>query len=255
MQGFTEVIAERARRNHPADSYVVKGSTPVLSFGNPTTARIATIGINPSCDEFEQSNRVLFSDSKRRLEDFQSLKIQSAEEIDDELAERIHSACLNYFNRRPYGWFNQLNRRVNSLFNCNYQDGTAVHLDLVQWATNPVWGRIPSKTTQSSLLSTDADFLRYQLSTSTSIEMVYLSGDQVFNQLNSVGIISAEIAQSYSFIGTNGTKSSYNFYAGRTFNGIPALGWSRVMPGHYVPKGAMEDVFGKLSQFLKSTKI
>lgn len=35
---------------------IVYGSTPVVSFGNPIKATAVTLGINPSYEEFQDSN-------------------------------------------------------------------------------------------------------------------------------------------------------------------------------------------------------
>ena len=249
MQNLDGVILERLKRPHPKDSSLVPFSTPVVSFGDPSTSKIVTIGINPSCVEFE-SKTGLLTENKRRLEDFRSLKIADSNQITDELASRIHAGCLNYFSRKPYGWFNQLDKRINLLFDSSYYAGTSAHLDLVQWATNPVWSQIKERSVQASLLHSDADFLRHQLTT-TSARFVYLSGEQVFNQMKYVGLISAEIVASYTYLSDKGRVSSYSFYKGETFNGIPVGGWSRVMPGHYVPRPNMDEVFTKLTNFLE----
>ncbi len=49
-----EYLVRMARRAAPklADNFVVIGSTPVLSFGDPRSAEVATLGINPSASEF-----------------------------------------------------------------------------------------------------------------------------------------------------------------------------------------------------------
>lgn len=254
MQEFDEVTFQRIKHEYPKNSHIVPGSTPVISFGDPSRARIVTIGINPSSVEFEGKGETLLSEQNRRLEDFQSLKISVSSEISEELARKIHTGCLNYFDRRPYHWFNQLDAKVNNLFDSSYRDRTAAHLDLVQWATKPVWNKIKEKNTQTALLNSDSRFLKHQLE-KTSAKFVYLSGKLVFQQLQKTGIISAEIDKTFSFATKNGRQSSYSFYKGTTFNGLPVGGWSRVMPGHHLPRANMEEVFVNLSKFLKRFKV
>ena len=250
MQEFDRDIYERIIAPYPTNSHLVPLSTPVLSFGDPETAKIVTIGINPSCAEFEYPKGGLLPEKKRRLEDFRSLGIKSPAELTEEHAHKIHSACLNYFNLKPYGWFNQLDLRVNSVFSASYFKGTAAHLDLVQWATNPVWGNIKDEKIRASLLASDAGFLRQQLLRTTA-DFVYMSGSQVFDQLIETNIVKAHVAGSGTYTQLNGSTSTYLLYEGETFNGIPVKGWSRVLPGHYVPKHSMSDVFEKLTSFLK----
>lgn len=250
MQEFDNEIYQRLLSPYPANSFLVPGSTPVLSFGDPESAKVVTIGINPSCAEFESTNGKLLPDAKRRLQDFDSLKIKHLAEITEEHASQIHLSCLNYFKVNPYSWFKHLDERINSHLGASYYDGTAAHLDLVQWATNPVWGRITEKSIRDSLLKSDAGFLKLQL-LRTSADIVYMSGSQVFDQLLETGIVQAHVAASGSYKQLNGSTSTYLFYEGETFNGIPVKGWSRVLPGHYVPKHAMSEVFDALSSHIK----
>jgi hypothetical protein len=47
-----DYVEQRLRRPPSSDSMVVAGSTPVIAFGNPGGARVATLGLNPSRQEF-----------------------------------------------------------------------------------------------------------------------------------------------------------------------------------------------------------
>ena len=46
-------VEDRIRRPAPERCFVVPASTPVVAFGNPGVARVATLGLNPSRIEFE----------------------------------------------------------------------------------------------------------------------------------------------------------------------------------------------------------
>ena len=47
-----DYVERRITQTPPGDCCVVPGSTPVISFGDVRTARVATVGINPSFVEF-----------------------------------------------------------------------------------------------------------------------------------------------------------------------------------------------------------
>ena len=155
-------LLERAARQPPADCGVVLGSTPVVSFGHPLSASVATLGINPSSGEFLDADGVLLAGADRRLATLQSLGIANYAEMDDGLAASIVTGCADYFERRPYRWFTPLDRIVRAALGVSYFDATACHLDLVQWATDPLWGKL-SDLERARLLADDRPFLMQQL--------------------------------------------------------------------------------------------
>ena len=54
------------RRPLPAKA-AIPGTTPVIAFGDPGRAEIATLGINPSFHEFRSKDGGLLAGPKRRL--------------------------------------------------------------------------------------------------------------------------------------------------------------------------------------------
>ena len=54
-----ERLIKRTMEAFPQNAPIVEQSTPVVAFGDCTTARVATLGINPSYEEFQDSNGVL----------------------------------------------------------------------------------------------------------------------------------------------------------------------------------------------------
>lgn len=127
-------------RRRPAEGTgVAAGSTPVVSFGDPATARAATLGKNPSRREFVDDAGVLLRGDRRRLATLESLGAASLEVLSDELAATVVADCAMYFRRQPYRrWFDPLDLLLRDGVGARYYDGTACHLDLVQWATDPV---------------------------------------------------------------------------------------------------------------------
>ena len=66
-------IETRIRRSPPERSCIVPGSTPVLAFGDARSARVATLGLNPSRIEFLDKAGVLLEGDNRRLATHASL--------------------------------------------------------------------------------------------------------------------------------------------------------------------------------------
>jgi hypothetical protein len=96
------------RRLPPEGSPVVPGSTPVVAFGDPARAEVATLGINPSAREFLQHGRLL-TGAHRRLATLESLGAQRLDRLTEAQVATVVADCAIYFQRQPYrGWFDPL---------------------------------------------------------------------------------------------------------------------------------------------------
>jgi hypothetical protein len=183
-----DYVADRVRAPYPNVSAVLRGSTPVVSFGNITSARVATLAINPSDREFLKKGEWL-PEGERRLETLQSLGLQSLEDASSEQVAQIVHGCRNYFlsGNAYWGWFRPLDRLLSQGLDVSYEDGSAVHLDLIQWATSPTWGKIPTVEERESLIYADREFLRRQLS-QENINLVVMNGRAVLKQVEKMGM-------------------------------------------------------------------
>jgi hypothetical protein len=163
---------------------VIPGSTPVVSFGDFTNARIVTLSINPSSKEFLKGKKLLPMGEKR-LVDREVLGISPQQDISESDAEKVWEGCKNYFNEEanPYSWFNDLEVILNHA-NHSYFNGSASHIDLVQSATFPAWASL-SPNTKEELLKEDYQFFKYQTAVS-SIGTILINGRQWF--LHSQGL-------------------------------------------------------------------
>lgn len=133
-----------------------------MSFGHPLSASVATLGINPSSGEFLGRDRRLLTGADRRLATLDSLGIAKYTHMDDGRATQVVDDWADYFARRPYRWFTPLDRILRSALGTSYFDATACHLDLVQWATDPLWGEL-GDVARARLLADDRSFLMQQL--------------------------------------------------------------------------------------------
>lgn len=181
-------LAERIRQPHPEGCHVVPGSTPVVSFGDVRTAWVATLALNPSSSEFLDKRGDLLAGDRQRFESLSSLGIESAVDADDDHVRKILDACYGYFaGPNPYWtWFRPLENLLQDTLGASFVDGSAAHLDLVQWATDPVWGRIGDSSVRQRLIESDREFLRRQLRTE-GIRLVLVNGRTATHQLVTLG--------------------------------------------------------------------
>jgi hypothetical protein len=122
MNPLTELLSEIAADVEASDAefaslYRPGLRYPIPFFGDITTARVITVGLNPSDGEFA---------AKRNWESGLS-------------AEALDLRLRNYFTSttpEPHGWFKPWHEALPYL-GVAYQDGTAAHLDLSPRATMP----------------------------------------------------------------------------------------------------------------------
>ena len=211
-------IAERVRKPVPKESDVIKGSTPVISFGNATKARVATLGINPSKREFLNDRNEWLAEDSRRLATYISLGLKDITNASDEQVSDVISGCNNYFQQNPYKhWFDPLEKIIYESTGASYYDGSACHLDLVQWATQPTWRNLP-RNIKDGLIKSDREFLRLQLS-NEKIKIVIINGGSVITQVQGMGIDIKEDSQ--IALG----KVNYKIFKGHK-DGVKYVGWS-----------------------------
>jgi hypothetical protein len=184
-------VAARIRRPMPAGLSILEGSLPVVSFGDPDRAVVATLSLNPSWLEFQTPKEEWYLRSSRRLASLLSIGATDPRELDDYQVARVAAESNGYFAGKNWykGWFQWLESLLSSSGAGSYFDGSACHLDLVQWATKPAQGRLP-KATWRRLLEEDRDFLQWQLRNS-NVKVVLANGASVVASLEQAGLVSA----------------------------------------------------------------
>ena len=185
------------RRPAPSDCSVVPLSTPVVSFGDPSKARVATLGINPSDKEFLDNRGALLVGSEQRFANLPFLDAQRCEDLDEHQIRIVVEWCNNYFHGNWYKkWFGVIEKWILPKIGTSYMDGSACHLDLVQWATNPVWQKLDPTTATRKLMEEGAEHLKQQLATE-NITTVIALGRTVWDQLRATGLCSFEDVGSF----------------------------------------------------------
>ncbi len=161
----------------------------MISFGDPERSQVATLGINPSRKEFLDAAGHLLGNDHRRLAMLPSLGATRLDELDDSQVGTVVAECAAYFHRNPYRlWFDPLDELLRYGVGASYYDDTACHLDLVQWATDPVWSRIGDERVQRLLMEDGLPHLRAQLANSPHISLVLCNGRQVIEQVRAAGL-------------------------------------------------------------------
>lgn len=211
-----------ARAKRPVSPSSVPGSLPVLFFGDLLTAKVASVGLNPSKQEYLTSSGHELAGSARRFETLGSLGSHERASLTDKQCARAIETMRAYF--RPgkpiYGWFRALDRVLESM-GYRYEKGEAAHLDLVQEATDPTWSALKSQRPNEAdaLLETDLPFLLWEIET-FPIEAIVCNGRTAFDTLSRR--LGASIDQA-------GALARVKWYAGSASVGSRAVrifGWN-----------------------------
>jgi len=226
-------IAERIRRPPTAGHSVLEGSLPVVAFGDPSQACVATIALNPSDAEFMDRNGWL-DGPKKRLESLHSLGASHASDLSDEQVAQVLTACNRYFaGNWLKTWFGPLEQVLKESGTGSFLDGSVCHLDLVQWATRPkrsdlttaVWDR---------LVAEDSAFLRWQLET-YDFDVLLINGVGVSDGLLASGLAGPWTQDRVSFDGTK--RQRHLWLRTGSVCGVPALAWNLPLDKGISPDG------------------
>ncbi|WP_347988071.1 hypothetical protein [Methylomonas sp. AM2-LC] len=165
---------------------VIPWAAPVISFGNLSQSKIATLGLNPSNREFVDLSGIELDGHDRRFHTLRSLGLNTWSDATDDHLHRILDSCNNYFYGNPYdGWFRALDRLIIGTSVSYYGIfSEACHLDLVPYATACKWGELTS-TQKATLLNSEGDALGLLLRES-SIEVIVLNGQSVIENLQMI---------------------------------------------------------------------
>jgi hypothetical protein len=227
MNHVPDFVAERIKT--PASlKYIVEGSTPVVCFGDITQAKALTIGINPSSSEFTklvEKQRVLLTGGERKLADLKYLGVAETQGLNDDQVSQVWQGCLDYFDGPYYKWFLKMQDTILSPISFSYVGRSAAHLDLIQWATDPLWQKMKEEDPAEANAHLDADlpFLIEQLKHSEP-EFIFLSGTPVIESLTE--LLSLKFVEKTA---AQGKSSQNSLYIGEWKNSV-VLGTSMNVP-------------------------
>lgn len=225
------MILGRTMQEIPEKLCVIKETTPIVYFGKFNSARACTISLNPSNREFQDDSGSLLTGSMARLCSRRELAKRDTDALSVKDAEQVIQACNNYFENRPYlNWFNKYERFLKH-YSYSYYDGSCVHLDMVQWATKPIW-RFLSQPVKAELLREDMPFLLHLLS--KEFQHIFLNGRTVVTEL------SRHIDLSLTTEIVKFNSRNLHIYSG-AYNGANVIGWSAYLQSPSVPSYANVD--------------
>jgi hypothetical protein len=186
--GFDPSVFDKlsARLRRPGSPHTVEGSLPVLFFGDLLTARVATVGLNPSHQEYlDRSRQNELDGHARRFETLGSLHASERATLSPEQCERAMRTMREYFRpgRPVYPWFENLDRVMRGI-GFRYDRGEVAHLDLVQEATDPTWSGLKKECPSEikALRAADIPFLCWQLET-FPLQIVVCNGRSAFDEV------------------------------------------------------------------------
>ena len=227
-----------AAMTQPVDCGVIPRTTPVVSFGDFTTAKIATLGINPSSAEFMSAGKLLVGENKRL----------SDEEFAPFNPTDIWFKCKYYFLGNPYWtWFSHLEElllQVGASYKTN-----ACHLDLSPWATDPIFGNLDAQQ-QQTLLSHDRDFLNWQI-VESPIRTVLFNGATVYKTIEASQNYHLQKVGEITYTSGGQTRKS-DLINGDGPRGESFFGWTVNLQALQATVDERKDVMSKLGDWLKN---
>ena len=158
---------------------VIEWGSPVAVFGDLSSSRIATMGLNPSNREFVDTSGRELQGPFRRFHTLNSLGLRSWSGVDFRHIHLILESFRDYFRRNPYrAWFRALDRAISATETSYYDPyGGACHLDLIPYATSLKWTAL-TPWQRAALLEIAADSLGLLLR-EAPVEVLILNGRSV----------------------------------------------------------------------------
>lgn len=179
-------LIDRLDSQRIKDADVIPWGSPVPFFGDPSSSKVATLGLNPSNREFVDNYGKELVGDERRFHTLKSLDLENWTEIDAKKISKIVDSCVNYFSANPYDrWFRRLDA-VMAGASASYYDmfSNACHLDLIPYATSRKWAELSCEQ-RLSLLDISGDCLGNMLR-ETDIRVLVLNGMSVVSLLQTM---------------------------------------------------------------------
>lgn len=179
MQKIIAELIELISDQRLTSADIISWGAPIPSFGDPSTATVATLGLNPSNKEFVDGQNQEIRGAERRFHTLASLGISSWSSISEKHLSLIENSCTEYFLRNPYNnWFKALDAIIcgtsTSYYNKLFH---AVHLDLIPFATHKKWASL-NNNQKRALLEVSSDTLG-KIINKTPIRILILNGRTV----------------------------------------------------------------------------
>lgn len=156
-------------------------------------------------------------------------RVEDPRRLTDDQVAQVIAESHEYFNGPNWyaGWFRWLESLLRESGVGSYLDGSACHLDLVQWATKPAHGDL-HPVVWDRLVEHDRDFLQWQLRNS-NVGLVLLNGASVVREVHRAGVVTGfdEDALTYQTVKGEGRIRVFRAIA----DGVVFVGWNRPLAG------------------------
>jgi hypothetical protein len=195
MHKALTTLIDRLDSGAMSGTEVIRWGCPIPSFGDLSTAHVATVGLNPSNREFTDEAGNELRGPLRRFHTLMSLGLSSWADVDARHLRLILDSCCTYFRGNPYdAWFGKLDRVVSGA-KVSFYDPVcrACHLDLIPYATARKWTELTVRQ-RSSLLGIAADTLGLLLRDS-QVRVLILNGRSVVERFQDIAGVRLERAQ------------------------------------------------------------
>lgn len=180
-------LLEQMSESDLHENGIIEWACPVPFFGDPGTAKVATVGLNPSNNEFVCSSGFELRAGLQRLPTLRSLKLRNWKEASTADTRRILKACRQYFLGNPYNrWFGVLERLLAPGGTSFYgHRPSAFHIDVVPWATEQKWGNLTTQNRRGILARCDRN-LAQVLQDAQALELIVLNGSSTVRHFESL---------------------------------------------------------------------
>lgn len=224
------IIVDRIRRPAPEGCAVLPGSLPVVAFGDALHATTATVSLNPSWIEFQTKRGEWLLGHRRRLASLLSVGVHDPRELDDAAVSQVLGESDRYFQGPNWyrAWFHWLEGLLSASGAGSYLEGSACHLDLVQWATKPAQRNLPAST-WNYLVEQDRAFLHWQL-TANRVKRVLINGAACVRWMRSAGLVTRWEESLLSFRTGAGARAQLKVFLAEEAD-VLFVGWNRPLAG------------------------
>jgi hypothetical protein len=187
----------------------------------------------------------------RRLATCQSLGVKGLSRASDDVVRQVVEECNTYFHRNPYGqWFDQLERILAAVDNSYYDDSSACHLDLVQWATDPTWSRLKPPHIRAQLLGSDGPFLLQQLR-NEQIKLLLVNGMGVIRRLQKLALMNFREKSPLSIR----AYQKLRLFVGTLFDRVRVVGWSTNLQSSFgVTNELRNELVARVAEIVRSDR-
>jgi len=206
MRDVLEALCRQLDDPLLAAAGVIPWGAPVPVFGDAATARLATLGINPSNKEFVDARGRELDGQHRRFETLNSLGLGRWSDVQTSHLQLMEEACIAYFRRSPYDtWFRPLDYVIGATGATYYGFlPSACHLDLVPFATTQKWSFL-RRQDRDVLLAAGNRALGSLLNRS-AIEVLILNGSSVIREFERLAVVRLKAVPMAEWSLPRGTK-------------------------------------------------